>query len=174
VSHYSAGFRVYDVSNPALPVLLDTYDTAPALTGDGYDGCYGVYPFGPDGIVYVSDSDNGLYLFSIEDFAGVPTGIDHPPAIARTARLLANYPNPFNPSTTIAYEVDRGGDMSLAVYDTQGGLVRVLERGRAEAGRSETRWDGTDAHGRRVVSGVYFVRLTAGGAVDTGRLVLLK
>lgn len=174
VSHYSAGFRVYDVSNPALPVLLDTYDTAPGRTGDGYDGCYGVYPYGPGGIVYASDSDNGLYLFSVEDFNGVPTDIDDAPALAKTARLLANYPNPFNPSTTIAYEVDRGVDMSLAVYDTQGALVRVLERGRAAAGRSETRWDGTNAQGRRVASGVYFVRLAAGGAVDTGRLVLLK
>lgn len=173
VSHYSAGFRVYDVSNPSDVVLLDTYDTAPALTGDGYEGAYGVYPFGPGGIVYVSDSDNGLYLFTVEDFAGVPTGVVATPD-ARAARLIGNYPNPFNPSTTIAYEVARTGDVSLAVYDVDGGLVRVISRGRASAGRREARWDGTDERGRRVASGVYFVKLTAGGAADTGRLLLLK
>ncbi|HXV14527.1 MAG TPA: choice-of-anchor B family protein [Candidatus Krumholzibacteria bacterium] len=173
VSHYSAGFRVYDVSNPAAPELLDTYDTAPLRNGDGYNGCYGVYPFGPGGIVYASDSDNGLYLFAVEDFAGVPSSVVATPG-AKTARLVGNYPNPFNPSTTIAYEVAREGDVSLAVYDVDGALVRVLARGRAPAGRHETRWDGADGGGRRVASGVYFVRLAANGAVDTGRLVLLK
>jgi choice-of-anchor B domain-containing protein len=174
VSHYSAGFRVYDVSNPSSPVLLDTYDTAPARTGDGYDGCYGVYPFGPGGIVYASDSDNGLFLFSVEGFAGTPTSVGDVAVPAKPARLLGNYPNPFNPSTTIAYHIDRATDVSLVVYDAVGGLVRVLARGRVESGRHEVRWDGADAKGRRAASGVYFARLEAAGVVDTGRLVLLK
>jgi len=174
VSHYTAGFRVYDVSTPAAPVLLDTYDTAPARTGDGYEGCYGVYPYGPGGIVYVSDSDNGLYLFSVEGFAGTPTGVGDTPVATQSARVIGNYPNPFNPSTTVAYEIDRATDVSLVVYDATGGLVRVLARGRQDQGRHQARWDGTDGKGRRAASGVYFVRLTAGGVVDTGRMVLLK
>ncbi len=173
VSHYSAGFRVYDVSNPSSPVLLDTHDTAPSRTGDGYNGCYGVYPWGPGGIVYVSDSDNGLFLFSVEDFAGTPTGVeDHP--VANRANVVTSYPNPFNPSTTIAYEIERAGQVTLAVYDTRGTLVRVLTRGNAAAGLHDTRWDGTDDAGRRVASGVYFARLSAAGATATARLVLLK
>ncbi len=176
VSHYTAGFRVYDVSNPAAPELLDTYDTAPIRSGDGWDyGCYGVYPFGPGGIVYASDQENGLFLFTVEDFAGVPTSVGSDPRVAtRTARLLSNYPNPFNPSTTIAYEVARGAEVSLAVYDVDGALVRVLSRGRVGAGRHQVPWDGTDDRGRRVASGVYFARLVAGDEIDTGRLVLLK
>ncbi len=155
------------------PVLLDTYDTAPGLTGDGYDGCYGVYPWGPGGIVYVSDSVNGLYLFQVEDFAGVPTAIGGTPA-ARSAHLLASYPNPFNPATTIAYEIDQPADVVLAVYDIKGALVRTLTRARMPGGRHEVRWDGARSNGARVASGVYFVRLAAGGHTDTGRLVLLK
>ncbi|HEU4929787.1 MAG TPA: FlgD immunoglobulin-like domain containing protein [Candidatus Krumholzibacteria bacterium] len=173
VSHYTAGFRVYDVSNPLNPVLLDTYDTAPALSGDGYNGCYGVYPFGPGGIVYVSDDDNGLFLFQVEDFSGAPTAIgDTPPA--SSVRLLESYPNPFNPATTIAYEIERAADVTLAIYDIKGGLVRTLTRARIPGGRHEVRWDGARANGDRVASGVYFVRLTANGRTDTGRLVLLK
>jgi hypothetical protein len=174
VSHYSAGFRVYDVSNPTAPLVLDTYDTAPLRTGDGYEGCYGVYPWGPGGIIYASDSDNGLFLFSVEDFAGTPTGVGDPPSRPGSARLLGNYPNPFNPSTTIAYEIERTTDITLAIYDTKGSLVRVVARGRTPEGRHEIGWDGVDAGGGRVASGVYFVRLSADGGTDTARLVLLK
>jgi hypothetical protein len=175
VSHYTAGFRVYDISNPTSPVLLDTYDTDPTHSGEGWSsGCYGVYPFGPGGIVYATDQQNGLFLFSVEDFAGVPTPIGDRPASAHGTRIVGNYPNPFNPSTTIEYEIRRAGDFSLAIYDAKGSLVRVLEEGRARAGRHETRWDGSDARGTRVASGVYFARLVAGGATDTGRMVLLK
>ncbi len=173
VSHYTAGFRVYDVSNPLSPVLLDTYDTAPGLTGDGYNGCYGVYPLAPGGIVYVSDDDNGLFLFQVEDFNGVPTAIGGTPR-AGSVRLLASYPNPFNPATTIAYQIEQVADVTLAVYDVKGGLVRTLARARMPAGRHEVRWNGAREDGARVASGVYFVRLTAAGLTDTGRLVLLK
>jgi hypothetical protein len=172
VSYYSAGFRVFDVSNPASPTLLDTFDTAPTHTGEGYDGCYSIYPYAPGGVVYVSDFDNGLYVFSVEGFTGLTSVGDVPqPA---SGRLLGSYPNPFNPATTIAYELDRDAHVSLAVYDTRGQLVRVLSDERAQAGRHQTRWDGIDAQGVRAASGVYFVKLTMDAATDTGRMVLLK
>jgi hypothetical protein len=175
VSHYTAGFRVYDVSNPASPVLLDTYDTDPLHTGDFWlSGCYGVYPYGPNGVVYATDQENGLFLFSVEGFTGPPTGVGDTRGTHGGARVLGNYPNPFNPSTVVAYEIDRGADVTLSVYDTQSRLVRVLARGREPQGRHEARWDGTDARGQRVASGVYFIRLAVDGVVDTGRMVLLK
>jgi hypothetical protein len=175
VSYYTAGFCVYDVTNPTGPVLLDTYDTDPLHAGDGWDsGCYGVYPYGPNGVVYATDQENGLFLFSVEDFAGLPTGVGDTPRARAGARVLGNYPNPFNPSTVVAYEIASDADVTLSVYDAEGRLVRVLARGRESHGRHEARWDGTDARGRRAASGVYFVRLVADGAVDTGRMVLLK
>jgi hypothetical protein len=175
VSYYTAGFRVYDVANPASPVLLDTYDTDPLHTGDGWEsGCYGIYPYGPNGVVYATDQENGLFLFGVEGFTGLPTGVDDTPRVRAGARVLGNYPNPFNPSTTIAYEIDRGADVTLAIHDATGRLVRVLFRGREDAGRHEVPWDGVDGQGARAASGVYFVRLDALGTADTGRLVLLK
>jgi hypothetical protein len=148
VSHYTAGFRVYDVSTPAAPVLLDTYDTAPARTGDGYEGCYGVYPYGPGGIVYVSDSDNGLYLFSVEGFAGVPTSVGDTPFAAQSARVIGNYPNPFNPSTP-SVRNDRATDVPL-FYDA------TREKRRAAGRRTPPgALDGTDAGAPRG-AGVYF------------------
>ena len=63
VSHYTAGFRVYDVSDPENPVLAAEYDTAPAEAGDGFRGAWGAYPFAPSGNIYVSDIGNGLFVF---------------------------------------------------------------------------------------------------------------
>lgn len=172
-SHYSAGFRVYDTSNPASPQLLDTYDTS-VSTGENYDGNFGVYPFADNGIVYASDWDNGLFLFSVEGFSPPATGVGRDALKPADARLVGNYPNPFNPATTIAWELDRRVRVALSIYDARGRLVRALVDGAEPAGRHETAWDGADRSGTRVASGVYFARLQVGGRSDTKRLVLLK
>ena len=65
VSYYTAGFRVYDVSNPSEPRLVDEYDTA-TQQGPGFNGAWGVYPFAPSGHIYVSDTANGLHVFALE------------------------------------------------------------------------------------------------------------
>lgn len=64
ISHYSAGFRVFDVSDPTQPVATYEYDTSPDV-GDGFVGAWGVYPFTPSGHVYVSDMGTGLHVFSV-------------------------------------------------------------------------------------------------------------
>jgi hypothetical protein len=92
----------------------------------------------------------------------------------RTVKLLRNYPNPFNPSTLITYELDAAGDVTLDVYDVRGTRVAVLEAGEKTAGRHEVRWNGRDTRGKPVGSGVYFCRLITGKAVRTHRMVLLK
>jgi choice-of-anchor B domain-containing protein len=64
-SFYVAGVRVYDIADPSNPVLLDEYDTAPAYARNGeFNGCWGVYPNAPSGVIYASDIENGLFLFS--------------------------------------------------------------------------------------------------------------
>jgi len=83
-----------------------------------------------------------------------------PEAIAvPLARLLPNYPNPFNPATTIPFTLPRAGQLELAVYDAAGRLVRTVLTDSRPAGTSSATWDGTDEHGRSVASGTYFARL---------------
>ena len=65
VSHYAAGFRVYDVSDPANPILAAEFDTEPDFAQEGFFGAWGVYPFAPSGNIYVSDRSNGLSVFSV-------------------------------------------------------------------------------------------------------------
>jgi hypothetical protein len=89
-------------------------------------------------------------------------------------QLSQNAPNPFNPSTMIAFEIPSETRVFLAVYDIRGRLVRVLLDEVSRAGRREVRWDGRDSAGRLVSSGVYHCKFMAGGTVLSRRMVLMK
>ncbi|MBK9303611.1 MAG: VCBS repeat-containing protein [bacterium] len=84
------------------------------------------------------------------------------------------FPNPFNPATSIVYDVPRSGKIDLAIYDAGGRLLRRLRHGVAEPGRHTAVWDGRDGRGERVGAGLYFARLTAPGADRTLKLMLVK
>jgi hypothetical protein len=70
--------------------------------------------------------------------------------------LLANYPNPFSPATSIDYDLPRATDVSLSIYGVQGRRIRTLVSEHQPAGRHSVVWDGTDDGGRRVAAGVYW------------------
>lgn len=78
-------------------------------------------------------------------------------------------PNPFNPMTTVAFELPKAGPVTLAVYDIKGRLVRTLVEGQREAGRHEVTLDG-----RGLPSGIYMVRMIAQGYDQSTRITLLK
>ncbi len=88
--------------------------------------------------------------------------------------LNLNFPNPFNPETTIAYDLPERTPVRLEIYDVLGQRVRVLMDEVQTAGRYAVRWDGRNALGRGVGSGVYFYRLQAGGFSQVRRMLLLK
>ena len=93
--------------------------------------------------------------------------------------LLANYPNPFNPETWIPYHLAKDADVTLHIYAVNGTLVRSLTLGHQAAGRYQSRsraayWDGRNAFGEPVASGVYFYRLTAGDFTATRKMLIRK
>jgi flagellar hook assembly protein FlgD len=113
------------------------------------------------------------YGFAVE--AEVVTGVDDPvPPAGGVNRLHPNFPNPFNPETTIRYDLSAGGPVSLRIYDSAGRLVRTLFEGRDTAGSKTARWDGTNDLGRPVASGIYFCRLSGPGFGRTHKLVLVR
>ena len=116
--------------------------------------------------------DVGLPPFDILVNDGSPTGVGDTPSAA--TRLEPNYPNPFNPSTTIPFTLARDARVTLRIYDVNGRAVTTLVDGERAAGPHEAHWDGRDAHGLRVSSGVYLARVEADGTTDTRKLVLLK
>jgi len=93
--------------------------------------------------------------------------------------LLQNYPNPFNPETWIPYHLSEAGPASLSIYDTNGTLVRTLSLGYQAAGfyQSQGRaayWNGRNALGESVASGVYFYQLVTPSFQQTQRMLILK
>ncbi|HET6349756.1 MAG TPA: S8 family serine peptidase [Candidatus Krumholzibacteria bacterium] len=83
-------------------------------------------------------------------------------------------PNPFNPQTTIYYGLASSGAVEIRVFDVGGRLVRELVNGVKNAGVHQVVWDGTDRRGSPTASGIYFVRMVAGGKSFTRKMVLLK
>ena len=93
--------------------------------------------------------------------------------------LLANYPNPFNPETWLPYQLASPVEVRIAIYAGDGQLIRKLDLGYQPAGFYESRsraayWDGKNAVGEPVASGVYFYTFTAGDFTATRRLLILK
>ena len=101
-----------------------------------------------------------------------PTRREDVPA---TYALSPNYPNPFNPTTTVPFAVPgSGGKVMVAIYNVRGQLVRTLVNGHKTAGYHSVVWDGTNNQGNTLSSGVYFLLMRAPGFEQSRKLVLLK
>jgi len=124
-----------------------------------------------------------LYRVSAVDFAGnesasayqsMATAVEGS-TTPRVYALYPNVPNPFNPRTSIRYDIPTGGGaVALKIYDLSGTLVRTLVNEWQSAGEKTVNWDGRDGRGKRVASGVYTYRLQAPGFLETKKMVLLK
>jgi hypothetical protein len=102
--------------------------------------------------------------------------VDDPIAEAETRRiahLFQNRPNPFAPETRIAFDLPVAGQADLAIYGSDGRLVRQLLSSPREAGRHSVSWDGRDEAGAKVAGGVYFFQLRAPGVEESRRMILL-
>jgi hypothetical protein len=111
----------------------------------------------------------GAFGIGCSDVAHTPEG-----SLPAVSRLHDNYPNPFNPRTTIKYDLKQPGRVELAVFDIAGRLVKQLVSESMSAGHHEAIWEGQDSGGRQASAGVYFFRLKTADTVDTKRMTLIK
>jgi len=133
-------------------------------------------------ILHDRDNDGDLDITGLDEisdylmfFENTGTATSVPtPASHSSISLLQNYPNPFNPSTSIQFELQEDAPAMLTVYDAAGAYVATLANGVYPRGSHHVQWNGTDAHGNRVGSGIYFYRLDAAGETRTRKMVLLK
>ena len=127
---------------------------------------------------FASDEQYGFEGWYIDDISVTTdrvTGTEDPESgIPAATRLMPAWPNPFNPATSIPFELAAAGHVEIRIYDVSGRSIRTLCGKNYEAGVHSTTWDGRDEAGRQVSSGVYFCRLKTGVYTATSRLVLLR
>jgi len=89
-------------------------------------------------------------------------------------KLAQNFPNPFNPSTTIMFDMREKGHVSLKIYNVAGQLVRTLVNGVKDAGHHKITWDGRNNDGVSIASGVYFYKMETKRFSQTRKMVMLR
>jgi hypothetical protein len=128
----------------------------------------------------VTANDYPYYYVSATDFSGnegkpskvtKQTGVNDLPSYHLDVNA---YPNPFNPLTSIHYDVPANGRVVVRVYDLSGALVRTLVDAPRSAGSYAVPWEGRDDRGEQVGSGVYFVKISFGGRTKARKVALVK
>ena len=108
----------------------------------------------------------------VAQFKKEPAGPE--PSIPYDFTLDQNFPNPFNPSTTIRYAIPIDANVKLAIYDVLGRETRVLQDGRQSAGVYSAAWDARDTKNQLAPSGVYVYRLTANYLASTKKMMVVR
>ena len=104
----------------------------------------------------------------------VSTEVGDTVEIPETLKIITNFPNPFNPSTTIQFTMPKSGTVSMTIYSSTGQKVREIVSGFRSVGTQTVSWDGKDDAGMSVSSGLYFARLVSNNHTATARMLLLK
>ena len=137
------------------------------ISNESY-GCYSILGETLGGI----SSNEACHVFSGSQFVknNIVTSIDRleNSSLPTKYSISPNYPNPFNPSTTIRYDLPKAANVTLRIFNTLGQEIAVLVNEEKEAGYYQVRWDAA------LPSGIYFYRIQAGEYVETKRMILLK
>jgi ligand-binding sensor domain-containing protein len=122
-------------------------------------------------IIWMSTADSGIVRIE-----GLITSIDDEQneLVPQTTELSQNYPNPFNPTTTIDFYLNRAGQVELTVYDILGNKLSTIASGEFTAGKHSLIWNGKDAFGNQVASGVYLYQLKTQDITLTHKMMLMK
>jgi carboxypeptidase T len=160
-----------ELASPAIPGIYDHYHSSLLYLGSWVSDCNdnGIPDFTEIAGGGVPDlNDNGIPDECEGDLVDATSG----PAVRMT--LHGSRPNPFNPRTTIAFDLPEATAVRLRIFDVRGALVRALVEAELPRGSHQAVWDGRDASGRGVASGNYFARLEARGEAETVRLSLVR
>ena len=175
LSHYSAGVTVVDISDPTNLIEVAQYDTYPFndIPDPAGSGCWGVYPFTQNGMVFASNLEGHLTVLQFTE-TNTSVDMDEHMLIPNQIILHQNYPNPFNPVTKLRYTIPKNSLVSIIIYDMLGREVKTLINQTQDAGYRSVIWDATNDYGKPVSAGMYLYQIQAGKYLHTKKMVLLK
>jgi hypothetical protein len=163
------GWKVADMSRYPWPYTGSHYED---------DAVWGLQPVPswqemryPEGPHYDESLDLAFVIGADTTITGIEEELGDVP---KTYDLTQNCPNPFNPTTTIQYQLPERTHVRLTIYNVMGQRVRVLVDEPKPQGRYKVMWDGRNDAGEAVASGVYFYRMTTQGFEMTKKMVLLR
>lgn len=173
--------NTYNYKNPQLPG--DTNIVAPGAHDISVDPLYAAGYILQGGSPCIdAGTPVGLPSVGLPDIGAFEAGMKggqlslegSPSSTEKQFRLLGSHPNPFIHRTSIRYQIQETGMVSLKIYNISGQLVRTLVNGFHSPGRHDAVWDGRDGNGRLVSSGLYYSRLESGGKSSFSRMTLIK
>ncbi len=160
----TTGYKIYRNMELLTPdsFLETTYTDNTVVAGTEYTYNIEVSYIDPIGVAWS------------ENLVVIPTGTNDDLSKVNITGITDNYPNPFNPSTTIKYSVAQEADVTIDIYNIRGQKVRNLVKERKSAASHNVIWNGKSDDGRNLSSGVYFCRMNAAGKNYTSKLLMLK
>ena len=175
-SHDLVEIREFVVGQRVAGIVL------PAASGGTAPLTYSLSPALPAGLAFDAvtrtiagtpqEAAETAYTYAVTDANGATTSLALQ-TLPTTFALADNFPNPFNPATTIKYALPQAADVELTVYNVVGQPVRTLVAEHQSAGRYAVEWDATDNSGHSLSSGIYFYHLQAGGELPKVKKMLL-
>ncbi|MBT4332966.1 MAG: T9SS type A sorting domain-containing protein, partial [Candidatus Cloacimonetes bacterium] len=122
----------------------------------------------------VSAVYDGGWESDLSDSAYIVGGVDAEDVLPLQTELTGNYPNPFNPTTTISFSLAEASKVSISIYNMRGQLVKTLVNTELENDYYEIVWNGRDNSGKNTASGIYFYKMKAGSFTSIKKMVLMK
>lgn len=186
-----SGLRVIDIANPARPAIVNSVskNVAAVAVNEGriavggaiqvYLDCIASFPGGCPSSGYLEVARTSAYELAGRGASfglGSSSLRGNAPAASQPAgfALTGTKPNPFNPATSIRFDVPRASQVRISAYDSRGLLVRTLVDDMLPPGQHEASWGGRNESGEAVASGVYFITMEAEGVRQTMKVTLLK
>lgn len=168
--NYRQSFKILDITNNNIVLEKNS------------DSYYYSYP-----VIWDVDNDGTLECtFTEYDYpsyasyrymvlnTGITTSVSKTENLNKGFKLSNNYPNPFNPTTIINYEVNHPSKVNIDIYDVKGELIQNLINDFHQTGNYQLEWNGTDKHGNKVSSGAYFYQMKADDFISTKKMIYLK
>ena len=169
------GFVLERSRDKTIWTTIASYQTNSALEGQGNTSSRTEYSFTDKMVTAEADYTYRLSEVSIEGernvIASTSVYID---ALPTTTQLFAAYPNPFNPSTTLNYQLAKEEHVEISVYNTLGSFIKTLYSSNQPAGSYQVSWDATNENGSKVPSGTYLIRMQTDQQTQTQKVLLVK